>query len=318
MTDSPARCKPPKGSLFEPVQAPRGLRLALVFGNEAPGGKCPFYKKQCFHCDLGAGEGFQFFPEMNISRVQFFREHYAEILPNVNHLIVYNSGSTLNVQELSDQTLEAILAFACELPNVHRVSFDSREPFITEARISFFLERIRPDQTLSITLGLESQSEEVRMGFLAKRMTKEQVNGVFDVLGKFANRTAVELNVLFQPPGLVGKEAVEDAQATIRYGLSLMTKHQVLVDFNFHPYYPSWKGTTEFPNHPRAIVQDTIKALILVLREIKSHGGDSKIFVGWNDEGHDLQPALRQRELLLYDPGLREFNRSQDENDLRI
>src|SRR5271169_1680470 len=103
---------PDQSLLFEPVQDGYGTRLALVFGNEAPGGVCPFYGRQCYHCDIGAGEGIQFNPELNASRLAFFREHYAAILPRSTHLVLYNSGSVLNPHELSNPTLQTILAFA--------------------------------------------------------------------------------------------------------------------------------------------------------------------------------------------------------------
>ena len=156
------------------------------------------------------------------------------------------------------------------------------------------------------------------MGRLAERMTRGQVEEVFSALATGLPRTFADINLLFQPPGLLGAAAVEEALATAQYGLNLMEKFLVPVDFNFHPYYPSWKGTIEFPNHPRALVQDTVKALIHISRAVKARSSDVRIFVGWNDEGHDLQPAVRQRELLLYSPGLKAFNVSQDEADLRI
>lgn len=309
---------PPVGSLFEPVTGPRGNRLALVFGNENEAGRCPFYQKQCTHCDLGAGEGIRFTPELNLARLTFFRQQYRAILPSIDHLVIYNSGSTLNPVELSPATMKEITAFAHGLPRCHRVSFDSREPFIKPARIKELVETLRHDQILGITLGLESQDDKVREQHLAKTLTREEIDGVFSAMASCPGRTAVELNLLFQPPGIVRKAAVEEALATVEYGLDLRDRFDVAVDFNFHPYYPSWKGSLEFPEHPRALVEDAIKALIFISRRLKARGGDTKIFVGWHDEGHDLQPARKQRELLLYWPGLASFNRTQDEHDLRI
>lgn len=309
---------PPMGSLFEPVTGPRGNRLALVFGNENESGRCPFYQKQCTHCDLGAGEGIRFTPELNAARLTFFRQHYRAVLSGIDHLVIYNSGSTLNPGELSPATMSGILAFAHALPRCTRVSFDSREPFITPERIGKLVPELRDDQSLGITLGLESQDDTVREKHLAKTLTRVEIDTVFAALASFPGRTTIELNVLFQPPGIVRQAAVDEALATIDYGLVLRDRFGVPVDFNFHPYYPSWKGSLEFPEHPRALAEDAIKALILICRRLKAAGGDSRVFVGWNDEGHDLQPARKQRELLLYWPGLASFNRTQDEHDLRI
>lgn len=309
---------PPAGSLFSPMDGPRGKRLALVFGNEAPGGRCPFHTAQCAHCDLGAGEGIRFTTDINVRRLRFFSTHYAEILPTIEHLVIYNSGSTLNPVELSPATLQEILSFVAALPCCRRVSFDTREDFVTSDRIALLAEGLRHDQCFGLTLGVETQSDHIRMQLLGKSMSREEVSTVFQLLSAFSPRSRVEMNVVFQPPGLTGQAAVDDALATIRFGLEQMDRSGVPVDFNFHPYYPSWKGTREFPNHPRANLQDTIRALILVHRAIRQHGGDSAIFVGWNDEGHDLQPASKSRELNLYQPSIIAFNRSQNEADLHL
>ncbi|KAF1079817.1 MAG: hypothetical protein GQF41_3934 [Candidatus Rifleibacterium amylolyticum] len=310
--------KPPEGSLFEPVASPRGLRLALVFGNESPTGRCPFYNIQCIHCDLGAGEGVSFTPEMNRHRLEFLKQHYKEILPKVGHLVIYNYGSTLNDKELSRETRHNILEFVAGLSSVKRVSFDSREQFVTADRISEMLEYLRADQSLSITLGLESQSEEVRIGHLKKSITRDEVDAVFTALAGHGRRTAVEMNVLFQPPGITGNEAITEAVATIEYGIRMMQKHDVLVDFNFHPYYPSIKGTKFFPDHPRAMMEHAIRSLFMIIRLIKQQSPESRIFVGWNDEGHDLQPTVKKMKQLLYSPAFAAFNVSQDEDDLQI
>lgn len=309
---------PPAGSLFDPVASPRGQRLALVFGNEGPDGRCPFHGQQCIHCDIGAGEGVRFTPEMNAARLDYLGRHYGDVLPGIAHLVIYNYGSTLNDSEFSRATRSRVLAFARALPAVKRISFDSREQFVTATRIDEMVNELRTDQSLSITFGLESQDDEIRQLNLKKNISREQVLAVFKAMASRNPRTAVEMNVLFQPPGITGNDAVAEALATIEYGLELMEETGVLVDFNFHPYYPSKKGTKNFPDHPRAMLEHAIKALIFIIRTIKAEGGDSRVFVGWNDEGHDLQPTVRKMKQMLYAPVFASFNLSQREEDLHI
>ncbi|PKL46587.1 MAG: hypothetical protein CVV42_15880 [Candidatus Riflebacteria bacterium HGW-Riflebacteria-2] len=318
MSESIDFSRPPEGSLFDPVASPRGLRLALVFGNESPTGRCPFYNVQCIHCDLGAGEGVSFTPEMNRGRLAFIKEHFKNVLPEICHLVIYNYGSTLNDSELSKETRHRILEFAASLASVKRISFDSREQFVTAERVNDMIAALRPDQSMSITLGFESQSEEVRIGHLKKSITREEVDAVFVALSGHNGRTAVEMNVLFQPPGITGNEAIIEAVATIEYGIQMMKKHGVLVDFNFHPYYPSIKGTKFFPDHPRAMMEHAIRSLFMIIRMIKQQSPESRIFVGWNDEGHDLQPTVKKMKQLLYSPAFAAFNVSQNEDDLQI
>src|SRR5271165_5443393 len=74
-------------SLFEPVRDRYGWRLALVFGNHATGGFCPYYgREQCFHCDIGAGEGTAFDLPTNRERLAWFQEYYRPHLASISHL----------------------------------------------------------------------------------------------------------------------------------------------------------------------------------------------------------------------------------------
>jgi len=94
----------------------------LVLGNEAPGGRCPFFGRQCRHCDIGAGEGTRFSPQMNRARLEGFRRQYGAALSKVRHLVLYNSGSVLNPQEMSPETLARVLGFEADLPRCRVVS----------------------------------------------------------------------------------------------------------------------------------------------------------------------------------------------------
>lgn len=48
--------RPRAEGLFRPVHDRRGLRLAIVLGNQAPAGVCPYAAGgRCHHCDIGLG-----------------------------------------------------------------------------------------------------------------------------------------------------------------------------------------------------------------------------------------------------------------------
>ena len=174
---------PQESSLFDPVTDAYGNRLALVFGNEFKGGRCPFYQKQCTHCDIGAGEGRQFNYDLNKQRLEFFKKHYAPVLPDVAHLVIYNSGSTLNKSEMSRETLKEILDYAASLKNCKVVSFDSREAYITGENLKFLVANLREDQQVRVILGHESHNDEIRIGKLKKIMTKQAIEKVLPSLG---------------------------------------------------------------------------------------------------------------------------------------
>ena len=302
---------PPPSELFQPVKDRYGNRLALVFGNEFKDGKCPFYQKQCSHCDIGAGEGTQFTTAMNTERLRFFRTYYASVLPTLNHLVVYNSGSVLNPKEMARETLGDILGYAASLDQCTTVSFDSREAFATKGNIDYLVAGLRQNQQARVILGLETQDDEIRMGKLKKRMTKESIEKVFETIGSYQGKVGLDINFVFQPPEIVGEEAIRESVRTVDYCLDLAKKYKVPLDFNFHPYYPSKKSKGMFPHHPRASVENTKKALLAMKEKIDERKSDAKIFIGWQDEEHDQEQRERKTELEQVMKDFERFNLTQ-------
>jgi hypothetical protein len=290
---------PEPALLFDPVKDRYGGRLALVFGNEAPGGVCPFHTRQCYHCDIGAGEGQRFDTAMNQRRLAFFQAHYSQVLPTVAHLVVYNSGSVLNPRELAGGSLQAILQYAAGLATCRILSLDSRESFITRDQLDRVVAWLRPDQQPRAILGLETQNDEVRVRVLNKRMTRSAVEKVFRAIGQYGGRIGLDLNIVFGLPPFRGDVAIADAEATARFGLDLAARHGVPVDFNFHPYYPSRISREHFPDHPRADLGAALQAVTRIRELIVQSGRPSMLFVGLQDECHDQEPALLRAQSAL-------------------
>ncbi len=302
---------PEQDLLFEPVEDRYGTRLALVFGNEAPGGICPFYSRQCYHCDIGAGEGVQFDTAINTRRLSFFRKYYASVLPKVSHLVLYNSGSVLNPRELAAASLNIILLYAADLPNCSVISLDSREAYITRDHLDQVLRCLGADQQPRPILGLETQDDEVRLRVLNKKMTRSAVETAFRVIGCYEGQVGLDINIMFGLPPFEGSAAVADAQATARFGLELAERHGVPVDFNFHPYYPSRIARQHFPDHPRADLSAALEAVSRIQETILQFGRPSMLFVGCQDEAHDQESSVRRAELARYGELFHRFNVTQ-------
>lgn len=302
---------PSKSRLFPPTVDAYGTRLALVFGNESKTGACPFYGHNCFHCDIGAGEN-AFTSHLNFQRLNFYRDHYAGALPTLRHLILYNSGSLLNAQELSIATLDGLLEFARSLAHCGLISLDSREQFVRGPILERLQAGLRTEQRLRITIGLETQDDHVRCVVLRKRMSKQNIAHAFAVLGQHGPRVGAELNVLFHPPGIAQSDAIAEVCKTFEYGLELSQRFGVPVDFNFHPYYRSIIGSQHFPAHRRGSLEDAMEAITRGRRLMDRIGGDSKLYIGWYDEGHDQDEQRRACELESHLAGFLEFNRTQN------
>jgi hypothetical protein len=306
--------EPDSQHLFRVVTDSYGKRLALVFGNHAAGGQCPFVvASRCHHCDIGIGEGVQFDVATNRQRLAWYQAHFGDDWKTTAHLIVYNSGSVLNPAEMPFEFLEAILETARNQACVRVVSLDSRESFVTTERLCRIAARLREDQCARIIIGIESANDTIRNQILEKGMSRQGIQRAFDHLAAAAERIApgrvgVDVNIVVAGPGTTSQTAVSDALETARFTLA---RCEIPVDFNIHPYYPSVRGRTRFPNHPRCSIPLLLEAVQAIAEECRSNGRGSRVFVGLNDEGHDTDPERRQDDLRGIGPIIEQFNATQ-------
>jgi hypothetical protein len=312
------RAVPRAESLFQPLGDRYGWRLALVFGNHAPGGLCPYYTEEhCFHCDIGAGEGAAFDLTTNRQRLAWFREHYRPHLATINHLVLYNSGSILNPREMPAEMLDEIVAFAGSLPTVSVISLDSREPFIRTGTLRPILLTAGPRITVRPILGIESADDRIRNEVLHKAMPRTAIARVFQELKGLAvefgpARIGLDVNIVIAGPGTNPETAVDDAVFTARFALTAGAEHGIGVDLNLHPYYPVSRGLARFPDHPRCSLATTVQAVTKIAAMIRSTGAATSLFIGWNDEGHDSERQQRLLETELARAAFEQFNQTND------
>jgi hypothetical protein len=320
---------PAQDLLFPIVEDRLGPRLALVFGNEAPGGECPFYRAAlCHHCDIGRGEGARFDLSTNRRRLAWFRARYAEDWPRIAHLVIYNSGSVLNPAEMAPALLDEVLGFARGLPALAAVSLDSREGFVTEARVAGAARALGAPRRLRVIIGIESADDAIRDGRLEKRMPRAAVERAALALGRAAREAAenpgaasigLDVNVVVGGPGAAGGRAPADAAATARWAVALARAAGVPLDLNVHPYDPSARGAARFPGHPRPGPTEVVAAVEAMLGEIRAAGatGETSLFLGLHDEGHDTRREERARAISPLAAALARFHRDQDAAALR-
>jgi len=280
---------PPIEQRFPVTQDSYGMRLALVFGNHAPEGRCPFEVADlCHHCDIGRGEGAAFDLPTNRERWRWYRNQYRDLWSELAHLVIYNSGSVLNPRELPPALLDDILNFASQCPSLRVISLDSRESFVTAARIESLVRAMRQDQSVRVILGLESSNEHLRNGLLQKRMPWDAVRRALQTVKSVGDRCGVErvgvdVNLLVGGPGTTLDTAVAETVQSARDVLAEITGR---VDFNLHPYYPSARGRAQFPNHGRC--PESVVEAARVAIEALSHARAPRpqIFIGRHEEGH--------------------------------
>jgi hypothetical protein len=308
--------------LYEPVRDRYGWRLALVFGNHASGGMCPYYAgNRCFHCDIGAGEGAAFDRAANSNRLNWFRALYRGHLDALHHLVVYNSGSVLNPREMPPDVLDEILAFGGALPSIRVISLDSREAFIRPAALWRILHRAGEGLMIRPILGIETADDWIRDKVLQKNMPRAAIARVFRDIGRLAaefgrERIGLDVNVVIGSPGTSAETVVEDAVMTARFALEAGMEHGVNVDLNLHPYYVGARGGTRFPDHPRCPLATTACAASRITLLVRAMSGRTTLFIGCHDEGHDHDAPSRHLDLARARTAFELFNHTNDSSAL--
>lgn len=310
--------RPYAKSLFRPVYDRRGLRLAIVLGNDAPSGICPYAARNlCHHCDIGLGEGRRFDPALNLARFRWLQEHYSSSWPKVVHLVVYNSGSVLNPLELAPEILTAVLDFARSLPELRIVSVESREAFVTPEVISRLTANLGGGREVRVIIGIESADDTIRNKLLRKQMPRTAIERAVRTIatvhravvlgGNKAALPGLAANVIVGGPGTTPNSIVRDAVETSTYSLNLAQAYDLPLDLNLHPYYPSKRSTARFPDHPRPSVPSLVDAVCSVAQRV---GNNTPVFVGLEDEGHDQDPGGRTEQVIQFGRAADYFNRT--------
>ncbi|MDB5385695.1 MAG: Archaeal-type Fe-S oxidoreductase [Planctomycetaceae bacterium] len=320
MTDSQTPpAKPSADQLFHVVHDAYGKRLALVFGNHAERGECPFYTaSRCHHCDIGMGEGVAFDLATNRRRLEWYQSYFRHEWEALTHLVIYNSGSVLNPVEMPFEFLQDILAVVRRVASIRVVSLDSRESFVTVDRILRIAEQLRDDQCVRIILGIESANDHIRNELLQKGMSFERIQRMFDDIAKAAeqigpHRVGIDVNIVVGGPGTTSQTAAIDAVETARMALAF---GRMSVDFNIHPYYPSLRGLARFPAHSRCPVSILLEAIQAVASICQAYVPAPRIFIGDHDEGHDTDRNGRLNDALRVGHVIHRFNATQDFGDM--
>ena len=310
--------RPADRLLFAPVHDRYGVRLALVFGNQAPGGRCPYYTAgQCHFCDIGAGEGAAATSQSNRQRLAWFQEYYGQVLPEVVHLVLYNSGSLLNPREMPADVLDEILVWARSLAALRMVSVETRESLVTEHSVRRVADALGPGRMVRVILGLETSDEYRREELLAKRMPRAAVRRAVEVIASVAaalgpERIGLTFNILVGGPGTTSQTAVDDALATADFALEAGQSANLPIDLNLHPYYTSARGRSHFPDHPRCSHQTVARAARAIVERVALNVPPTGIFIGTEDEGNDQDPILVDGDVEALREGFAKFNQSQD------
>ena len=148
-------------------------------------------------------------------------------------------------------------------------------------------------------------------------MPRAAIMRTFRALGALAteygpNRIGLDINIVIAGPGTTLETAVDDAIHTAELALVAGDQHGVSVELNLHPYYSGARGSVRFPDHRRCSIQTTAQAAAAIVRVVRSMQVQSGIFIGWQDEAHDLEQEQRSSELNQARSAFDRFNQTND------
>jgi radical SAM superfamily enzyme YgiQ (UPF0313 family) len=260
---------------------------------------------------------------MNRQRLAWFQEHYDGILRDVQHLVLYNSGSILNPQEMPADLLDEILGWSRTLPNLQVVSLESRESMATQDSLRRTADAVGTGRTVRVILGLETSDDRLRNEVLAKNMPRSAVNRAVDAVRSVArelghNRIGLTFNILIGGPGTTPENAFEDARATAQFALEIARGAGVLVDLNLHPYYRSARGQEYFPAQARCSHRIVARVASAIARLTASSAHASMLYIGVEAEGHDPDFSTAGWREDIVHKAFQRFNRSQDPSILEF
>jgi hypothetical protein len=164
---------------------------------------------------------------------------------------------------------------------------------------------------------VESWDDRIRNDVLRKAMPHAAMLRVFRDIGSLATeyregRIGLDVNIVIGGPGTTFWTAVADAAETALFALRAGKERGVNIDLNLHPYYTGARGLARFPDHPRCSIATTVTAASAIAQLVRSMGADSKVFIGSQDEGHDLEQSERSRLMKRLGWAFDQFNQTNE------
>ena len=258
---------------------------------------------------------------MNRQRLAWFQEYYRQVFPEVAHLVLYNSGSLLNPQEMPADVLDEILVWARSLPALSIVSVETRENAVIGLSVRRLAAALGPGRMIRVVLGLETADDHLREKLLAKCMTRVAVIRAVEAIGSTAadvgtERVGVTYNILVGGPGTTLQTVVDDALATAGFALETGRAANISIDLNLHPYYRNARGRSHFPAHPSCSPQTVARVASAIAERVAHRVPPTAVFVGTEDEGNDQDSVPRDSRAEARE-AFAKFNQLQDASVLR-
>jgi archaeosine synthase beta-subunit len=235
----------------------------------------------------------------------FAHEHAA-----IQQISFGNEGSALDPRRFYRESLHHLLDHAAQLPKLEVIAMETRPEYIREDVLRQI--QARTDKRLDVTVGFETQDDDIRIRQLNKRISKRIMEERIALLGDLGVR--LTSYVMVKPaPGMTDEHGVREAIATIAYLKEVCDRHGVELIAYLTPTYIAGGSVLARTVGADAYTPPTIQNILEVV--LGGHELGVKVYTGlWNEglagDGEDFTGREG------YDPAIRDaiaaFNRTDD------
>jgi len=226
-------------------------------------------------------------PDCRLEKGQLYKQFQKELAKykNIDNdilLLIYTSGSFLDVNEVSEIDLEKILRMVNSDERIKQVDLESLPRFINEKKLRN-VKKFLPNTTLGISIGLESSNELIRKKIIHKdKFSNLELKKLARIIKKYAE---LKINIILKPPFLTEKEAIEDTINSFKFCEKIGADFVYIGACNIQPgtlSYYLWRR--KMYNPPNLL------SLLEVAKKIKP-GNTEVVFGGFADYPEPLAVA---------------------------
>lgn len=185
----------------------------LVITLRAPGCSWVTRSGGCAMCGHYAGTTRGVLPSANDTVQQFVREIGKYDISGIEVLSLYNSGSILNPDEISRDTLIEIFKSIRNYPSIRKVVLETRAEYVDPDFVGDLSVILGGNRSISIAMGLETADDYLREICLNKGC---RLSDIAEAVASLKDISETQLYILAGLPFLTEAEAVEDAVTSIR------------------------------------------------------------------------------------------------------
>jgi archaeosine synthase beta-subunit len=233
-------------------------------------------------------------------------------LAGVEEIDLLTLGSFFNDNEVSSETRCQLLERIAALPNIKRVSFESRAEYVTLEKLKE-CKSILGQRIIDFGIGLESADDYIRNKIIKKGLSKSKFEEVAQLVKAAGCHLLVYL--LIKPPFLSEGEAIDDAVDSVKYVYETAKRYGVKFRAAFEPVFICKNTPLEdlFMNSKYRLVN--LWSVVEVIKRTHAYG---EVFVGLSDEdlSYDRMPSSCEKCSQKIINEIERFNKTQEVSSL--